>query len=177
MLRELLMKQIRKELKNKYNYLDSIVRRDISSLNKQVSRKDGILLDSGFYNTEAWGALKKCWKGYKIAKSESDYKKMEYYARGIRKFQRELKVSVADFPQFDLVGRKMPHEQDAENVFDYGNSYAQVEKELEQYDLQVKQEQELNPYRIEPEENLPKEQEEHFRQIQWYYMAPGSFVS
>jgi arylsulfatase A-like enzyme len=75
------------------------------------------------------------------------------------------------------VGRKMPHEQDAENVFDYGNSYAQVEKELEQYDLQVKQEQELNPYRIEPEENLPKEQEEHFRQIRRYYMDLGSFVS
>lgn len=33
------------------------------------------------------------------------------------------------------MGRRMPHEQDAENVFDYGNSYAQVEKELEQYDL------------------------------------------
>jgi hypothetical protein len=51
---------------------------------------------------------------------------MEYYAKGIRKFQRGLKVSVADYPQFDLVGRKMPHEQDAENVFDYGNSYAQA---------------------------------------------------
>lgn len=50
--RELLMKHIRKRVKkSKYNYLDSIVRRDISSINKQVSRKDGILLDSGFYNT------------------------------------------------------------------------------------------------------------------------------
>ena len=59
----------------------------------------------------------------------------------------------------------------------YCNSYAQVEKELEQYELQVKQEQELNPYRIQPEENLPKEQEEHFRQIRRYYIDPGSFVS
>ena len=106
---------------------------------------------------ETWGALKKCWKGIKIAKSESDYEKMEYYAKGIRKFERELNISVAEFSQFGLIGARTPYEQDPENVFDYGNSYAQVEKELEQYELQVKQEQELNPYRIEPEEKIKKE--------------------
>jgi hypothetical protein len=37
-----------------------------------------------------------CWKGFKIAKSDGDTKKMEYYAKGIRKFQRELKISVSD---------------------------------------------------------------------------------
>ena len=35
------------------------------------------------------GGLRKCWKGFKIAKSDGDIKKMEYYAKGIRKFQRE----------------------------------------------------------------------------------------
>ncbi|MFZ0512686.1 MAG: hypothetical protein WAM14_13855 [Candidatus Nitrosopolaris sp.] len=28
-----------------------------------------ILLDSGHYSTQGWGALNKCWKGFKIAKS------------------------------------------------------------------------------------------------------------
>jgi hypothetical protein len=62
------------------------------------------LLYSGFYDTETWGALKKCWKGYKIAKSEGDYEKMEFYAKGVRKFERELNISVTDFPQFGLIG-------------------------------------------------------------------------
>ncbi|MGC2670194.1 MAG: hypothetical protein WA220_13535 [Candidatus Nitrosopolaris sp.] len=40
---------------------------------------------------------------------------MKYCAKGIRKFQRELKTSVSEFPQFGLLGRKMPEEFDSEN--------------------------------------------------------------
>jgi hypothetical protein len=51
------------------------------------------------------GGLRKCWEGYKIAKSEGDRKNMEYYAKSIRKFQRELKTFVSEFLQFGPLGR------------------------------------------------------------------------
>jgi len=59
----------------------------------------------------------KCWEGYKLTKSEGDTKNMEYYAyaKGIRKFQRELKKSVSELLQFGLLGRKMPEELYSEN--------------------------------------------------------------
>lgn len=63
--------------------MDATAHGIVSSLKKQYTRRDKICLDSGYYDTETWGALKKCWRGYKIAKSESDYKNMEYYAKGI----------------------------------------------------------------------------------------------
>jgi hypothetical protein len=51
------------------------------------------------------GGLRNCWEGYKIAKSDGDTKNMEYYAKGIRKFQRELKTSISEFLQFGPLGR------------------------------------------------------------------------
>jgi hypothetical protein len=62
--------------------------------------------------------VRKCWEGYKITKSEGDTKNVEYYAsaKGIRKFQRELKLSsVSEFLQFGLLGRKTPEELYSEN--------------------------------------------------------------
>lgn len=53
---------------------------------------------------QAWGSLKKCWKGYKIANAEWDTENMIYYAKGIRKFQRELKIPISDFPHLGLTG-------------------------------------------------------------------------
>ena len=69
---------------------------------------------------------------------------MIYYAEGIRKFEREPNIAVTDFPQFGLVGRKMPHEKDSEKYF--GNSCAQTQRELEDYHLQ---QQEQDDYRIQ----------------------------
>jgi hypothetical protein len=73
-----------------------------------------------------------------MAKVDGDTKKMEYYAKGIRKFQRELKISVSEFPRFALVGRKMPEELDSENYWPDSNtnSCAQTQRELEHYRLQ-----------------------------------------
>ena len=62
-----------------------------------------------------------------------DTKNMEYYAKGIRKFQRELKTSVSEFPRF---GRRMPQEFDSENYWPDSSSCAQTQKELEDYRLQ-----------------------------------------
>jgi hypothetical protein len=55
-----------------------------------------------FYTNQAWGMLQKCWLGYKISKSTDDFKKMEYYAEGIRKAQKELKLPIDSFPNLDI---------------------------------------------------------------------------
>ncbi len=137
-------------------------------MNKQLLRRDAILLDSGYYDTETWGGLRKCWKGFKIAKVDGDTKKMEYYAKGIRKFQRELKISVSEFPRFALLGQKMPGELDSEN---YWPDSAQTQKELEDYRLQELAE---DPHRIDREPDGTKEQEEYFRRILQEWIDPGS---
>ena len=67
--------------RSKRNTLDSIIHHNFLSMNKQLSRRDAILLDSGYYDTETWGGLRKCWTGFKIAKVDGDTKKMDYYAK------------------------------------------------------------------------------------------------
>jgi len=51
------------------------------------------------------------------AKVDGDTKKLVYYAEGIRKFERELSITVTEFSQLGLLGRKMPQERDSENYF------------------------------------------------------------
>jgi len=103
------------------------------------------------------GGLRKCWTGFRIAKVDGDSKKMEYYAKGIRKFQRELKISFSEFPRFGLLGRKMPEDTDSENYWPDSNSCARTQKELEDYRLQELAE---DPNRFELEDDLKKEQED-----------------
>ena len=104
-------------------------------------------------------------------KSEDDTENMEYYAKGIRKFQRELKKSVSEFLQFGLLGRKMPKESDSENYWPDSSSCTQIQKELEDYRLQELAE---DPFRIELEPDLRKEQKEYFRRIRQGFVDPGS---
>jgi hypothetical protein len=62
--------------------------------------------------------LNKCWLGYEIAKSELDTEDMIYYANGIRKFQREFKIPVSDFPQLGLTGELTnDEERDSDTEF------------------------------------------------------------
>jgi hypothetical protein len=91
-----------------------------SNLKKKYTRRDNVLLKSGYYNNQAWGALIKCWKGYVIAKNEGDEEKMIYYAEGIQKFQCELGIDVEEFPQLGLCApslssQKVIEEQDEAN--------------------------------------------------------------
>jgi hypothetical protein len=51
---------------------------------------------------QTWGALKKAWKAYKIAKVQNDKAKMKEYAQRIRTLQEELKVAKAKFPELGL---------------------------------------------------------------------------
>jgi hypothetical protein len=70
---------------------------------KTYTRRDKVLLKSDYYDNQGWGCLKKCWLGYKIAKSEGDTEKMIYYAKGIRRLQNDLDVEISDFYHLGLV--------------------------------------------------------------------------
>jgi hypothetical protein len=41
--------------------------------------------------------LKRAWTGFKIAKKDADRDKMKYYAEGIQKFERQLRLPVSKF--------------------------------------------------------------------------------
>jgi hypothetical protein len=64
-----------------------------------------------------------------------------------------LKISVSEFPQFGLLGRKMPQELDSENYWLDSACCAQTQKELEGYELQKIAE---DPFRIKREPDLRK---------------------
>jgi len=51
---------------------------------------------------QTWGALKKAWKGYKIAKVHGDKGRMMEYAKRIRTLQEELGVEKARFPELGI---------------------------------------------------------------------------
>ena len=42
------------------------------------------MLDSFYFENQVWGALRKAWKGYKIAKNKGEYDKMEMYAHRVQ---------------------------------------------------------------------------------------------
>jgi hypothetical protein len=72
----------------------------IMSLHQETSTSpnDG----NNFTIGQSWGALRKAWKGYRIAKVHNDSAKMTEYANKIRKIQTELGISVASFPNLGI---------------------------------------------------------------------------
>jgi hypothetical protein len=72
----------------------------IMSLHQETSTSpnDG----NNFTTGQSWGALRKAWKGYRIAKVHNDSAKMTGYANKIRKIQTELGISVASFPNLGI---------------------------------------------------------------------------
>ena len=51
---------------------------------------------------QTWGALRKAWKAYRIAKVQNSNTDMRKYAERIRSLQAELGVSQASFPDLNL---------------------------------------------------------------------------
>ncbi|MGH9991345.1 MAG: hypothetical protein ACREBU_12915 [Nitrososphaera sp.] len=51
-----------------------------------------------FTTGQTWGALKKAWKGYKIAKVQDDKARMAEYAKKIKTLQNELGIKQSSFP-------------------------------------------------------------------------------
>lgn len=56
-----------------------------------------------FTKGQTWGALKKSWRAYKIAKVQKKREEMVTYAQRIRTLQKELGVPLAKFPDLNLV--------------------------------------------------------------------------
>jgi hypothetical protein len=52
-----------------------------------------------FTTGQTWGALKKAWKGYKIAKVQQDKTRMAEYAKKIKTLQNELGIKQSSFPE------------------------------------------------------------------------------
>lgn len=58
--------------------------------------------EKSFTTGQTWGALKKCWKAYRIAKTQGDKVKMKEYAERIQSLQERLGVPIAKFPDLGL---------------------------------------------------------------------------
>lgn len=57
---------------------------------------------SQFTKGQSWGALKKAWRGYKVAKVQNNREDMKKYAERIRTLQNELGLIQAKFPELGL---------------------------------------------------------------------------
>ena len=51
---------------------------------------------------QVWGALRKAWKGYRIAKVQGDNARMKEYATRIQTLQGQLGVPQASFPNLGI---------------------------------------------------------------------------
>jgi hypothetical protein len=51
---------------------------------------------------QIWGALRKAWKGYRIAKVQGDNARMKEYATRIQTLQGQLGVPQASFPNIGM---------------------------------------------------------------------------
>ena len=69
-------------------------------------RKYSRLLDSGFSENLAWGALHKAWLGFIIAKNNYESDRQVHYAKVIQKLQREMGIKVRDFSNIGLPASK-----------------------------------------------------------------------
>jgi hypothetical protein len=57
---------------------------------------------SSYTTGQTWGALRKAWKAYKIAKVQNDSARMKEYASRIRNLQTQLGVPQTSFPNAGL---------------------------------------------------------------------------
>ena len=57
---------------------------------------------SQYTKGQSWGALKKAWRGYKVAKVQKNMEDMKKYAERIRTLQAELGLVQAKFPELGL---------------------------------------------------------------------------
>ena len=72
------------------------------SMTAIMSVRETVVSKGNFTPGQSWGALRKAWKGYRIAKVQGDNAKMSEYATKIRKLQGELGISVASFPHLGI---------------------------------------------------------------------------
>jgi hypothetical protein len=80
-----------------YTFLKSSKKRDYI-----VNTGRSKLLDSFYFENQAWGALHKCWKGYVIAKNKDEHEKMEIYGRRIQEWQHALGLPIDSFDDIGM---------------------------------------------------------------------------
>jgi phage head maturation protease len=60
------------------------------------------LLPSGYYVSQTYGALHKCWLGFVIAKEKEEWDKLDLYAIRIQKLEKELDLEITDFSDWGI---------------------------------------------------------------------------
>ena len=60
------------------------------------------ILPSGFFEGQMWGALEKCWIGFKIAKAKMEFNKIDLYAKRIQRIEKDLGMEITDFSDRDI---------------------------------------------------------------------------
>ncbi len=60
------------------------------------------MLPSGYYVSQTWGALHKCWIGFIIAKEKLEWEKIDLYAKRIQKLEKELGIELTDFSNWGI---------------------------------------------------------------------------
>ena len=61
------------------------------------------ILPSGYFESQTWVALHKCWIGFVIAKEKMEWDKIDLYAKRIQNLERELGIEVTDFSDWGIV--------------------------------------------------------------------------
>jgi hypothetical protein len=57
---------------------------------------------SGYFVSQTYEALHKCWVGFVIAKKKYEWGMIEIYAKRIKKLERELGIEVTDFSDWGI---------------------------------------------------------------------------
>ena len=73
-------------------------------MSQLLKKKQGFILSANlmywnnlkYIERRTYRSLKRAWIGFKIAKKDGDHDKMKYYAEGIQKFERQLRLPVSD---------------------------------------------------------------------------------
>ena len=75
---------------------------DVTATFIGARRQARIMSKPQYTKGQVWGALRKAWKGYRIAKVQGDVKLMKEYATRIRTLQGQLGVPPATFPDIGV---------------------------------------------------------------------------
>ena len=82
-------KQIRQRIHDPYRYYKKGLKYDY-------------ILPSGYFVSQTYGALHKCWIGFVIAKAKHEFDKIDLYAMRIQKLENELGIEVTDFSDWGI---------------------------------------------------------------------------
>ena len=74
----------------------------LSNITRGVLKYRDHILPSGYFESQTWGALHKCWVGFVIAKEKMEGDKIDLYAKRIQNLERELGIEVTDFSDWGI---------------------------------------------------------------------------